>query len=44
MAEKKWWEGVKHRREELVQAMMDIKAWTNDPQSKYAVEELLAKL
>lgn len=41
MAGKTWWSGIKHRREELVAVVTDVKAWTNDSQMRYAAEELL---
>jgi hypothetical protein len=41
MASKKWFIELKHRKEEIISAMKDIKSWTNDPQSKFAVGELL---
>lgn len=44
MAEKDWFNGMRHRRDELRQVMIDVKAWTNDTDCKYAVEELLTKL
>lgn len=44
MAEKKWFNEIKHRREEIRQVMIDIRAWTNDPDCKFAVDELLSKL
>ena len=36
MAGKSWWAGVKHRREELVAVVGDVKAWTNDSQMRFA--------
>ena len=36
MAGKSWWNGVKHRREELVAVVSDVKAWTNDSQMRFA--------
>lgn len=36
MAGKSWWSGVKHRREELVAVVSDVKAWTNDSQMRFA--------
>jgi hypothetical protein len=44
MAGKTWWVGVKHRREELIGVVRDVKAWTNDGQMRFAAEELLEKL
>jgi hypothetical protein len=44
MAGKDWFKEIKHRRQELLAVMNDVRAWTNDPQTKFAVEELLAKL